>query len=407
MARFVFRRRPFFTLVLIAILAGPPAGFLMLLFRDAQAGAPLFPGLIFAAVVFGTIAIVACGLRAWTRPKQAPAIELRDEHALFPASAGSKRVKTIRYDEFLSVNVIGKGRWANLLIGTERRSFVYPVSRFELGAAAVGELCAELRRRIAALPDGISRLGEIKERESISANATKSTPSVSWAMLALVAAAYIWTSLNGALDDPFGLTAYGANVPVLVGDGEWYRLLAANFLHVNLIHAYLNALGILILGMLLERLIGSWRLLCIYLVSAAAGALASTWASVAVLSVGASTAVFGLLGALALVNWRFRRDPRDQRAAAGDRADHRLLGAYRRLRGRGDRGRARVPGQTIVADDTHDRRGPQSSDRRSVDSLRLRTDRGRHRFDRGGRGRRSARRPRVRRAAFGKVRRAQ
>jgi hypothetical protein len=62
----------------------------------------------------------------------------------------------------------------------------------------------------------------------------------------------------------------------------------------------------LILGMLLERLIGSWRLLCIYLVSAAAGALASTWASVAVLSVGASTAVFGLLGALALVNWRFR-----------------------------------------------------------------------------------------------------
>src|SRR5690606_4193606 len=102
------------------------------------------------------------------------------------------------------------------------------------------------------------------------------------------------------------LVAFGANAPALVTAGEWYRLLSANFLHVGWLHLYMNGIGLFVLGMLLERLVGPWRFVFVFLTSAAAGAAASLLVSDAALSVGASTAVFGLLGAYALINWRCR-----------------------------------------------------------------------------------------------------
>ena len=144
------------------------------------------------------------------------------------------------------------------------------------------------------------------EREALSTKAMKNVPRVSTVALVLLVATYLWTLLTGGLDEPFGLVRYGANAPSLVIAGEWYRLFSANVLHINLIHIYFNGFGILVLGMVLERLIGSWRLLYLLLVTAAAGSMASAWTSRAVMSVGASTAVFGLLGALAVINWRYR-----------------------------------------------------------------------------------------------------
>lgn len=97
--------------------------------------------------------------------------------------------------------------------------------------------------------------------------------------------------------------------PAAVATGEWWRLLTAPFLHAGLWHVGLNMLALWVLGGLLEPLLGRGRLLGVYLVSALAGSVASyAFSSPVTLSVGASGAVFGLLGATLVALRRLNRD---------------------------------------------------------------------------------------------------
>jgi membrane associated rhomboid family serine protease len=92
---------------------------------------------------------------------------------------------------------------------------------------------------------------------------------------------------------------HGALVGRLVGEGEWWRVLTAAFLHANLLHIAFNMYALWILGPRLEGYLGSLRFTLVYLagaVSGSAGALLLTDANAA--TVGASGAIFGLLGAL-------------------------------------------------------------------------------------------------------------
>jgi membrane associated rhomboid family serine protease len=95
--------------------------------------------------------------------------------------------------------------------------------------------------------------------------------------------------------------------PVGVADGEWYRLLTAAFVHEQLWHLALNMYALWILGRMLEPVLGRWRFVTLYLLSALGGAAASLLAP-GVISYGASGAVFGLMGALFVVLRRFGRD---------------------------------------------------------------------------------------------------
>lgn len=94
-----------------------------------------------------------------------------------------------------------------------------------------------------------------------------------------------------------------------VAAGEWYRLLTGTFLHAGLWHVALNMLALWVLGSTLEPLLGRSRFLALYLVSALGGAVASyTFNPPNTVSVGASGAVFGLLGAILVVLRRLDRD---------------------------------------------------------------------------------------------------
>ena len=104
------------------------------------------------------------------------------------------------------------------------------------------------------------------------------------------------------------LVRMGAMVPVLVVDGQYWRLVTAIFLHANLVHLLLNALGLSIFGNLIESVIGSGRMLALYLVSGfVASAVSFAFGSVATIAVGASGAIFGLLGAWLAFNLRRRQ----------------------------------------------------------------------------------------------------
>jgi membrane associated rhomboid family serine protease len=89
--------------------------------------------------------------------------------------------------------------------------------------------------------------------------------------------------------------------------GELWRLISASFLHVEGIHLLLNAVALFVLGRLCEAVFGSVRLLWLFLVAGAGGA-ALSWFAGNPLSVGASSAVFGLMGAAIVFGWRHGAD---------------------------------------------------------------------------------------------------
>ena len=89
----------------------------------------------------------------------------------------------------------------------------------------------------------------------------------------------------------------GALFGPAVADGEWYRLVTAGFLHANLIHIGFNMLMLWWFGRSLEVYLGRWRFVGLYVVSLLAGSAGALLFSPNALTVGASGAVFGILGA--------------------------------------------------------------------------------------------------------------
>jgi membrane associated rhomboid family serine protease len=89
-----------------------------------------------------------------------------------------------------------------------------------------------------------------------------------------------------------------------VADGGWWRLVTAAFLHAGPIHLLLNMLGLYWFGRVLEHLIGSLRFLFLYAASGLAGAAGALYLSPNSPTVGASGAIFGILGALLVLERR-------------------------------------------------------------------------------------------------------
>lgn len=91
---------------------------------------------------------------------------------------------------------------------------------------------------------------------------------------------------------------WGGNVGVLELQGQWWRLLTAVFLHANLLHLLVNMWTLWGASRLVERLYGRWTFLILYLLCGiCASATSSLW-EITRLSVGASGAIFGVIGAL-------------------------------------------------------------------------------------------------------------
>ncbi|MFC5668465.1 rhomboid family intramembrane serine protease [Kitasatospora misakiensis] len=94
---------------------------------------------------------------------------------------------------------------------------------------------------------------------------------------------------------------------VAAGPDQWYRLLTAVFLHTTPWHIATNMLVLWVLGPQLEATLGRVRFLALYLLSGLAGsAFAFLVAGDGMRSLGASGAVFGLLGATVVLHRRVR-----------------------------------------------------------------------------------------------------
>lgn len=99
-------------------------------------------------------------------------------------------------------------------------------------------------------------------------------------------------------------TSFALN-KVLVKSGEFYRLFTCGFLHADIIHLVCNMYSLNIIGTQIESFIGKKKFLLVYLVSLITGSLLSCVINTG-WSVGASGAIFGLLGSLVYFGYHYR-----------------------------------------------------------------------------------------------------
>ncbi|MGY1740437.1 rhomboid family intramembrane serine protease [Blastococcus sp. SYSU D01050] len=142
---------------------------------------------------------------------------------------------------------------------------------------------------------------------------------VTLTLIALNVAMFVATAVSAAVDgaDPLDnqLSPLFADLqlaPVLVQVfGEDWRLITAAFLHIGITHLALNMLALLLFGSELERALGWWRYLSVYLLSALGGSVAiQLFGDPARPVAGASAAIYGLLGGMAVVLLAARQDLR-------------------------------------------------------------------------------------------------
>jgi membrane associated rhomboid family serine protease len=93
--------------------------------------------------------------------------------------------------------------------------------------------------------------------------------------------------------------------PVIgVAEGEWWRLITAAFLHYGPLHLGMNMLVLWFIGPALESYLGHWRYLLLYVVSGLAGSAGALLLSPDSATVGASGAIWGLMGAALVLELR-------------------------------------------------------------------------------------------------------
>jgi membrane associated rhomboid family serine protease len=179
---------------------------------------------------------------------------------------------------------LGKGRWQALLVCPDESTAVTLVDC--LPAATDTQLFThdqaqkEFKKQLEQLPKG--------------------TPAA-WSLLTLLCLAYLVVAWGGGqwfqFEAPY-LATVGGNFPPYTIDGQWWRMLSATFLHGGLIHLAFNAYALYHFGILAERLYGFRAFLAIYFLAGFVGSCGTLLASPSAVGVGASGAIFGIIGAL-------------------------------------------------------------------------------------------------------------
>ena len=157
--------------------------------------------------------------------------------------------------------------------------------------APVGQRCPEHSGR----PQGARRVSSGVRRgtfEGVGAICTKTLVAVNVLIYLLTAAQ------GGGLNSPGGtlFTKWVLFGPA-VANGDWWRLITSAFLHASLIHIAFNMYFLWFVGSAVEQALGRGRFLMIYFVSALAGSAGALVFTPNQPTVGASGALFGLLGA--------------------------------------------------------------------------------------------------------------
>jgi membrane associated rhomboid family serine protease len=166
-----------------------------------------------------------------------------------------------------------------------------PICTECMTAAPVGQRCPEHSGK----PQGLSRVAKGARRTAFEGTGALVTK----ALIAANVLVYIITAAQGAgLNSPGGSLFFKwALYGPAVANGDWWRLITCTFLHANLIHIGFNMYFLWFVGGAVESALGRGRFLLVYFVSGLAGSAGALLVNPTEVTVGASGAIFGMLGA--------------------------------------------------------------------------------------------------------------
>lgn len=166
--------------------------------------------------------------------------------------------------------------------------------------ASVGQKCPEC-----AAPTGRARV--VNARQSFGRPSFQTAP-VSFTIMAITAGIFVMGILSPAADAWLFRSFAQANF--LVAAGEWWRIFTAALLHGGMMHILFNMYALYLFGPRLEQQVGSPAFAALYVATAGTGGLISyAFGATSQISIGASGAIFGLLGAWMFVAWKMRHTP--------------------------------------------------------------------------------------------------
>lgn len=199
------------------------------------------------------------------------------------------------------------GVFRNLLLGARVTTRMCPSCRALVGVR--DRTCSFCGARLSRRPSG---LGKILQ------NVLPHYAPISYSLMSvnfLLFLAVFYSDIRHTPEDlgillrgpsPSTLLAWGADAGAWVAQGQIWRLVSAIFLHAGIIHLLFNCYALIYIGPLLEELLGKERFLTFYLATGVAGFLLSNaWYSPFMPTVGASGAIFGLIGAAVVFSRRW------------------------------------------------------------------------------------------------------
>lgn len=179
-------------------------------------------------------------------------------------------------------------------------------------SASVGFQCPDCVRQ----GSGTGHSPAAVRPRTIAGGAVASDPRlITKILLGINVAVFVAVLADGGLVDDLLLLGranfYFGGPPQGVAEGQWYRLVTSVFLHQEWFHIGFNMLGLWWLGGPLEAALGRARYLALYMLSGLAGSALTYWITAPEQgSLGASGAIFGLLGATAVLMRRMNYDMR-------------------------------------------------------------------------------------------------
>ncbi|MBK9739021.1 MAG: rhomboid family intramembrane serine protease [Actinobacteria bacterium] len=147
---------------------------------------------------------------------------------------------------------------------------------------------------------------QVRQPTTVAGGAIIAKPMVTYSLIGINVAVFLVQFAVGinAVAGDWGMWPAG-----IAMNGEWWRLGSAAFLHGSFLHIAFNMYVLFALGPTLERILGHYRYLLLYVLAAIGGGVASyLFSDVRTVSVGASGAIFGLMGALVVAGRRLRYD---------------------------------------------------------------------------------------------------
>lgn len=139
--------------------------------------------------------------------------------------------------------------------------------------------------------------GDAKMNEDVF---TPKKPIVTYALIIINVIVFLLSLFNESIIQMFAVNRF------FIADlGQYYRLFTGIFLHANFLHLIFNMYALYVIGMQLESFLGKGKYLAVYLLSGLGGSMLSIFFSNGY-SIGASGAIFGLMGALLYFGYHYR-----------------------------------------------------------------------------------------------------